>query len=94
MVLFPSICFGSNQTPEHSEGTGSCYVIRHSEGVQDQHRDSNRKFDNEVPRRKQKRIDPSPSNSYNLMLEGWSERGLGSKRRSSSGITTLIDRSE
>ena len=49
MVLFPSLCVGSNQTPEHSEGTGSCDVIRHSEGVQDQHWDNNRKFDNEVP---------------------------------------------
>ena len=42
MFLFPSLCFGSNQTPEHSEGTGSCDVIRHSEGVQDQHRDNHR----------------------------------------------------
>ena len=94
MVLFPSLCFGSNQTSEHSEGTGSGHVIRYSEGIQDQYRDSNIKFDNEVPRRKQKRSDPSPSNSYNLMFEGWSERGLGSRIRSSSDITTLIDRSE
>ena len=72
MVLFHSLCFSSNQTPEHSEGTGSCDAIRHPEGVQDQHWDNNRKFDNKVPRRKQKRSDTSPSNSYNLMLEGWS----------------------
>ena len=94
MVLFPSLCFGSNKISEHSEGTGSGYVIRYSEGVQDQYRDNNRKFDNEVPRRKQERGDPSPSNSYGLMLEGWSERELGSRRRSSFDITTLTDRSE
>ena len=94
MVLCLSLCFGTNKTSEHSEGTGSGYVIRYSEGVQDQYRDNNRKFDNEVPRRKQKRSDPSPSNSYSLMLEGSSERGLGSRRRSSSDITTLTDMSE
>ena len=32
MILFPGICFGSNQTPENSEGTGSCDVICYSEG--------------------------------------------------------------
>ena len=94
MVLFHSLCSGSNQTPEHSEGTGSCDVIRHSKGVQDQHWDNHRKFDHEVPRRKKKRIDPSPSNSNDLMLEGWSKRRLGNRRRSSFGITTLTDRSD
>ena len=73
MVLLLSISFGTNETSEHSEGAGSGYVIRYSEGVQDQYRDNNRKLDNEVPRRKQKRSDPSPSNNYDFMLEGWSE---------------------
>ena len=49
MVLFPILCFGSNQTPEHSEGTGSCNVICHPKGVQDQHWGNHRKFDHEVP---------------------------------------------
>ena len=52
MVLFLSLCFGSNKTSEHSEGAGSDYLICYSEGVQDQYRDTNRKFDNAVPRRK------------------------------------------
>ena len=52
MVLFLSLCFGSNKASEHSEGAGSDYVICYSEGVQDQYRDNNRKFYNEVPRRK------------------------------------------
>ena len=94
MVLFLSICSGSNKTSEHSEGARSDYVICYSEGVQDQYRDNNRKFDNAVPRRKQKRGDPSPSNGNDLMLEGWSKGRLGNRRRSSFGITTLIDRSD
>ena len=94
MVLLHSLCFGSNQTPEHSEGTGSCDVIRHSKGVQDQHWGNHREFDHEVPRRKQKRIDSSPSNSNDLMLEGWSKGRLGNRRRSSFGITTLTNRSD
>ena len=49
---FLASVFGSNKTSEHSEGAGSDYVICYSEGVQDQYRDNNRKFDNAVPRRK------------------------------------------
>ena len=94
MVLFPSLCSGSNKTSEHSEGARGDYVICYSEGLQDQYRDNNRKFDNAVPRRKQKRVNPSPSNSHNLMLEGWSKGRLGNRRRSSFGITTLTDRSD
>ena len=52
MVLFLGLCFGSNKEFEHSEGAGSDYAICYSEGVQNQCRDNNRKFDNEVPRRK------------------------------------------
>ena len=69
MVLFHSLCFGSNKTSEHSEGAGSGYVIRYYEGVQDQYRDNNRKFDNEVPRRKQERGDPSPATVTVLCLK-------------------------
>ena len=94
MVLLLSLSFGTNKTSEHSEGAGSGYVICHSERIQDQYRDNNREFDNEVPRRKQERGDPSPSNNYDFMLEGWSERELGSRRRSSFDITTLTNRSE
>ena len=94
MVLLPSLCVGSNKAFKHNKGARSDYVIRYSKGVQDQYRDNNRKFDNEVPRRKQKRGDPSPSNDNNLVLEGWGERGLGNRRRSSFDITTFTDRSE
>ena len=52
MVLLFSLCFGTNKTSKHSEGAGSDYVICNSEGVQDQYRDNNRKFDNAVPQRK------------------------------------------
>ena len=94
MVLFLSFCSGSNKTSEHSEGATSDYVICYSEGVQDQYRENNRKFDNAVPRRKQKRSDPPPSKGNDLMLEGWSKGRLGNIRRSSFGITTFTDRSD
>ena len=70
MVLLPGFGFDSNKTSKHSKGIGSDYVIRYSEGIQDQYRNNNRKFDNEIPRRKQERGDPSPSNSNDFMLEG------------------------
>ena len=94
MVLFLSLGIGTNKAFEHSERAGSDYALCYSEGVQNQYMNNNRKLYNEVPRRKQERTDPSPSNNNYSVFKGWSEGSLGRRRRGSFDITTPADRSE
>ena len=54
MVLFLSLCIGTNKAFKHSERAGSDYALCYSEGVQNQYRNNNRKLYNEVPRNKKR----------------------------------------